>query len=134
MKHVRLNHPVLVIMLLLHGSLIGCREFTTLNRPYQRVIINDFSVPFRTVLPPYDGTPSSLRLRVSGTISQSVILAVDQFDANQKQSPIRRDTLAAGTYTNKSFSGDYYSNRKTELVVTARPGATGSLTIDWSRQ
>ncbi|AQG78835.1 hypothetical protein [Spirosoma montaniterrae] len=67
---------------------------------------------------------------MSGTISRPVALAVDQLAADQKRYPVRRDTLMAGTYTNKIFSGDYYGKDPTELIVTPTPGTTGSLTIE----
>lgn len=141
MKQIHLNRLVAVAMSLVLFALPGCREFTTINRPYQRVLINDFSAPVRTLLPPYTdypnslaNFPNSLTLRVSGTISRPVTLAVDQLTPGQGRQRVRRDTLAAGTYTNKLFGGDYYSKDDTELTVTGTPGATGSLTIEWYRQ
>lgn len=114
--------------------LIGCREITTIDKYYQRVSINNFSGVLRTLLPARNGNPNRLILQVSGTISKPVMLAVDQFGADQKRIRVRRDTLAAGTYTNKGFSDDFYSQDAVELLVTGAPGATGSLTIDWYAQ
>lgn len=132
MKQLRLNRIAAVAMFL--GALTGCREVTTINRPYQRVFIDDFSAPLRTLLPPHNGFINSLTLRVSGTISKPVILAVNYESTVGGRLSVRRDTLAAGTYTNKFFRGDYYSNEETELTVTGMPGATGSLIIEWYRQ
>ena len=134
MKQVLLNGTGAVTALVLLFLLTGCRELTTVDRPYQRVLINDFSAPLRTLLPAIDSNPSSITLRVSGTVSRPIILAVDQLVSGQGRYPIRRDTLAAGTYTNKYFGGDYYSKEDTELMVTGTPGASGSLTIEWYRQ
>ncbi len=75
-----------------------------------------------------------MTIRVSGTISQPITLHVDPLASSQGSYPIRRDTLAAGTYTDKSFRGDFYSTIETELVVTGAPGTTGALTIEWSCQ
>ncbi len=134
MKQVHLNHAGAVTTLLLLFALTGCRELTTIDRSYQRVLINDFSAPIRTLLPPLDDYPNSMTLRVSGTISQPVTLSVDQLTSGQGRQRVRRDTLAAGTYTNRYFGGDYYSKEEAELVVTGTPGATGSLTIEWYRR
>jgi hypothetical protein len=133
MKNIPLRYPVVAAALLLY-AMTGCREVVTSDRSYQRVLINNFSAPIRTILPPNDGIPSSLKLRISGTISQPVMLAVDLLNMGQGRSAIRRDTLAAGTYANKLLSSDFYSRTKTELIVTGKPGTTGSLTIEWSAQ
>jgi hypothetical protein len=132
MKQIRL--PSLAIAVALLCAVTGCREVITTDRSYQRVLINDFSAPIRTILPPYGGSPSSLKLRISGTISQPVMLAVDLLNTSQGRLFVRRDTLTAGTYANKLLSGDFYSSTETELIVTGKPGATGSLTIEWSAQ
>lgn len=121
------------VSLLLLAVMVGCREFSTINRPYQRVLIADFSAPLRTLLPAIGYYPNSLTLRVTGTVSQPVTLAVDQLAADRKRYPVRRDTLAAGTYADKYLGGDHYSKESIELVVTAAPGTTGSLTIEWYR-
>lgn len=134
MRHLHLRYSGATITLLLLLALIGCRELTTIDRSYQRVLVNDFSAPLRTLLPAYDAQPNYLTIRVSGTINRPVMLAVDQLTSGQGRYRVRRDTLAAGTYTDKYFSGDYYSKDETELVVTGTPGATGSLTIEWYRQ
>ena len=131
MKLTRLIHiPCFALLLLL----AGCREATISDIPYQRVLINDFSAPSLTKLPRFKGIPSSLRLRVDGSISHQVILSVDQLTNGSSREAVRRDTLAAGTYTNKYFGGDYYSSDELELIITSAPGTTGSLTIEWSRQ
>ncbi|GAB3910141.1 hypothetical protein GCM10028803_49360 [Larkinella knui] len=132
MKKVSYEYT-LVVMVALLFTLTGCRDLTVVDRPYQRLLINDFSGPLRTVLPPYDGTPNTLTLRISGTISQPVFFAVDQVAGDQKRYTVRRDTLLAGTYTNNRFSGDYYSNQLTELVITGTAGTTGNLTVEWYR-
>ena len=119
---------VLALLLL---TLTGCREFTTVDRPYQRVLINDFSAPLRTLLPAHDDYPNSIRLRVNGAISRPVVLTVNLLTVNQVRQFARRDTLAAGAYVDKDFGGDFYSKEETELVVTGAPGTTGSLSIDW---
>ncbi|GAB3281390.1 hypothetical protein GCM10027347_57010 [Larkinella harenae] len=113
---------------------MGCRDLTLIDRSYQRVIVQDFSAPLRTLLPPYEGTPYSLTLRISGTINGPVWLAVDQLEGNQGRYAIRRDTLKAGTYTGTSLTGDYYSNQATELLITGEAGTTGNLLIEWYRQ
>lgn len=133
MKQVLPNCPSAIISFLLLLALVGCRELTTVDRPYQRVFIDNFSAPLRTVLPAVDYYPSTLTIRVSGDVSQPVILAVDQLASGQKRYPVRRDTLIAGTYTNQYFGGDHYSKEEVELVVTGTPGTTGSLTIEWYR-
>lgn len=120
--------------LLLLSVSVGCREITTIDKPYQRVIVNNFSAPLRSLLPASDGRPNRLTIQVSGTISKPVMLAVDQFGSDQKRVRVRRDTLATGTYTNKAFGDDFYSNDRVELLVTGSPGATGSLTIEWYAQ
>lgn len=132
MKQVSYKYTLAVLVAILF-VLTSCRDLTVVDRPYQRLLINDFSGPLRTLLPPYDGTPNTLTLRISGTISQPVFFAVDQLAGDQKRSVIRRDTLMAGTYTNKRFSGDYYSNQLTELIITGSAGTTGSLTVEWYR-
>lgn len=114
-------------------TLIGCREATISNVPYQRILINNFSTPFRTTLLPLEDFPNTLKLRVDGSINQQVILAVDQLSNGANRQVVRRDTLAAGTYTNRYFSGDYYSKDNLELTITAAPGTTGALTIEWGR-
>lgn len=106
---------------------------TTFTRTSQRVLINNFSAPVRTRLLARRDFTASLTVRVSGTISQPVVLAVDQLDTDQKRYLVRRDTLAAGTYADKVFSGDFYGT-DAELLVTGGPGTTGSLIIDWSAQ
>ena len=111
-------------------ALISCREITIIDRTYQRVLISNFSTPVRTLFPARDDSPNSITIRVSGTISQTTTLTVNQLTATGWQF-IRRDTLAAGTYANTYFGGDYYSKEQTELVVTGAPGATGSLSIEW---
>lgn len=120
-------------LLLLSVFTGGCRELVTLDRPHQRVFVTDFSAPVRTLLPPIDHYPSSITLRVSGTVSQPVLLAVDVLAPGRGRSLARRDTLAAGTYANKTFRGDYYSKEEVELIITGTPGTSGSLTIDWYR-
>ena len=117
------------------SALVGCREITTIDKPYQRVLINNFSAPLRTLLPARNNFyPNRLTIQVNGTISKPVMLSVDQFGADQKRIRVRRDTLAAGTYTNKAFSDDFYSQDAVELLVTGAPGATGSLIIEWYAQ
>ncbi|KAA9347789.1 hypothetical protein [Larkinella humicola] len=115
-------------------ALPGCRDVSLVDRPYQRLMIQDFSEPLRTVLPPYDGVPNSLTLRISGTISKPVLIAVDQFGGSQGRQAVRRDTLMAGTHTDTLLRGDYYSNQSTELTVTGATGTVGNLTIEWYRQ
>ncbi|WP_461053788.1 hypothetical protein [Spirosoma arcticum] len=132
MKKAYFNRTVAAGLLLF--ALIGCREITTIDRPYQRVLINNFSTPIRTLLPARDDYPNSITIRVSGTVSQPVALVVNQLTATTGRQFVRRDTLVAGTYTNAYFGGDYYSKEQTELVVTGAPGATGSLSIDWYLQ
>jgi hypothetical protein len=124
------KHRTLVALLFLF-FLIGCREITTIDKAYQRVLIDNFSAPLRTLLSARDGNPNRLIIRVSGTISKPVMLAVDQLGTDQKPVRVRRDTLAAGTYINKGFGDDFYSNDPVELTVTGAPGATGSLTVEW---
>lgn len=75
-----------------------------------------------------------MTIRVSGTISRPVVVAVDLLTSGQGRQPVRRDTLVAGTYADKYVRGDFYSKEATELVVTGAPGTTGSLTIDWYAQ
>ena len=133
MKHVHQSRISVVAVLLLSTLIGGCRELTIVERSYQRVLINDFSAPLRTLLPALNGSPSSITLRISGTVSQPVALVVNQLVPGQGRFPARRDTLAAGTYTDRYVGGDYYFKEETELVVTCAPGATGSLTIDWYR-
>ena len=132
MNQIRLNRTTVVTLLL--SALMGCREVTIVNQSYQRVVINDFSAPLRTLLPSNNGIPNSLILRVSGTISQPVVLVVNNASTVGGKLSVRRDTLAAGSYTNKFFSGDYYSNEETELIVTGMSGTTGSLIIEWYRR
>ncbi|MCY7357762.1 MAG: hypothetical protein LH609_09880 [Rudanella sp.] len=129
MKHLFQNRTVTLLLFL--SALASCRDITTIDKYYQRVLINNFSAPLRTLLPARNNNPNRLTLRVSGTISKPVMLAVDQFGSDLKRVRVRRDTLAAGTYTNKGFSDDFYSQDAVELLVTGMPGATGSLTIDW---
>lgn len=124
----RVNRATLLLFLF---AVVGCKEVIVLNRTYQRIRITDFSIPVRTVLPPPKAYPNSMTIRVSGTISQPVTMHVDPLKSGQGSYPIRRDTLAAGTYTDKSFRSDFYSTSQTELVVTGAPGTTGSLTIEW---
>lgn len=131
MTKAHLNRTVNAGLLLF--ALISCREMTIIDRPYQRVLINNFSAPVRTLLPARDDSPNSITIRVSGTISQPVTIVVNQLTTTGRQF-VRRDSLAAGTYTNTYFGGDYYSKEQTELVVTGAPGATGSLTINWYLQ
>ena len=133
MKRTFSGRAAAVSTLLLLFALTGCREVVTVDRLYQRVLINDFSAPVRTLLPPVGYQPYSITIRVSGTVSQPVLLAVDLLAPGRGRSRVRRDTLAAGTYTGKTFKGDYYSKEETELVVTGSPGASGSLTIEWYR-
>ncbi len=133
MKSISLSRSSVVIPFLLLFALVSCREVTTIDRPYQRVLIDNFSVPLRTLLPAVDYQPNTLTIRISGTISRPVALTVDQLDSGQRRSAVRRDTLAAGTYTDRYFGSDYYSKGEVELVVTGTPGATGSLTIEWYR-
>ncbi|WP_157816000.1 hypothetical protein [Spirosoma pollinicola] len=124
-----LSKNALIALLLF--LLIGCHDVTLLDRTYQQIRITDFSVPVRTVLPAPRDNPSSMTIRVSGTISHPVSLKVDPLGSSQGLYPIRRDSLAAGSYTNESFRGDFYSTEATELVVTGTPGTTGFLTIEW---
>lgn len=133
MKQVHPKHAGAFTAWLLLFALTACRELTTVDRSYQRVWINDFSVPLRTLLPAFNGSPNSITLRISGTVSQPVTLVINQLTPGQGRQLARRDTLAAGTYTDRYAGGDYYSKEETELVVTGAPGATGSLTIDWYR-
>lgn len=121
--------PAITLLLF---ALVGCREFTTIDRSYQRLLINDFSTPVRSLLPPPGGNPHSIRLRVSGTISQPVTLTVNQITLDRQRSTARRDTLVAGTYADRNFGGDFYGNTETELIVTGAPGTTGSLTVKWA--
>ncbi len=113
-------------------ALSGCSEVLVVDRPYQRVLINSFATPLRTLLPGRVTNPSKLTIRVSGTISQPVALAVDYL--NPGGAPVRRDTLAAGTYADKIFRGDFYSKEQVQLLVTGTPGTVGSLTIEWYAQ
>ncbi|SOD82795.1 hypothetical protein [Spirosoma fluviale] len=132
MKQIFQKYTLRAILFLLPPMLMCCREVTVLNRTSQRIHITDFSVPVRTVLPAPEPYPNSMTIRVSGTISQPVTMHVDPLTPSQGGSyPIRRDTLAAGTYMDKSFQGDFYSTYQTELVVTGAPGTTGALTIEW---
>lgn len=133
MKLILRGRSIAAVMWLLFAQ-VGCREFTTVDRPYQRVLINDFSAPLRTLLPARTKYPASLTIRVSGTISQPVTLAVDLLTSGQGRQSVRRDTLLAGTYADKYVGGDFYSKEATELVVTGAPGTTGSLTIEWYAQ
>lgn len=134
MKKAFCGSSLTAIYLLIISALFGCRDLTVLKRPYQRVLITDFSAPVRTSLPPYDGIPSSLTLRISGTISKPVILTVEQLEGSQGRYMIRRDTLMAGTYTDKEFRGDHYSSQPLELLVAGADSTVGNLTIDWYRQ
>ena len=133
MKQAFLNGSGAVTLWVLLFAPTGCRELTTVDRSYQRVVVNDFSAPLRTLLPAFNGSPSSITLQISGTVSQPVTLVINQLVPGQGRQLVRRDTLAAGTYTDRYIGGDYYSREETELVVTGAPGATGSLTIDWHR-
>lgn len=113
---------------------MGCHDLTIMERPYQRLLISNFSAPLRTSLPPYNGLPTSLTLRISGTISKPVILTVDQLGDSQGRYMIRRDTLIAGTYTDKRLTGDHYSSQSVELTVTGTDSTAGNLIIEWYRQ
>lgn len=72
-----------------------------------------------------------MTLRASGTISQPVFVAVYYLEAGQPTHPALQDTLAAGTYTGWQMSQDFYSQEEIELQVTAAPGTTGSLILEW---
>lgn len=108
-------------------ALFSCRDLTLVERSYQRVLITDFSAPLRTSLPPYEGIPTSLTLRISGTISKPVILTVEQLGGSQGRYRIRRDTLLAGDYADKEFRGDHYGNEPLELLVTSADSTIGNL-------
>ena len=126
----RLNLTRLCAISLCFG-LISCREVTLLDRSYQRLSIDNFSAPLRSRLPNREKFPSSLTLRASGTISQPVFVAVYYLEAGQPTYPALQDTLAAGTYTDWQMRQDFYSQEEIELQVTAAPGTTGSLTLEW---
>lgn len=126
-------HPT-AVYLLVTFALTSCRDLTVVQRPYQRLLIDDFSAPIRTALPPYDHYPTSLTLLISGTITKSVILTVDQLESDKGRYTIRRDTLMAGTYANKRLNGDHYSKQAVELTITGADSTVGNLTIEWYRQ
>lgn len=121
-----------LVTILLFFALTNCREVFNADRPYQRVLVNDFSIPLKTLLPGRTTYPSKLTLRVNGSINKPVALAVNYLDSGR--SSVRRDTLAAGTYTDKTFRDDFYSKDQIELTVIGTPGTTGALTIEWYAQ
>jgi hypothetical protein len=132
----RMKRPALtrLFAISLCFGLLSCREVTLLDRAYQRLSIDNFSAPLRSRLPNREKSPNSMTLRASGTISQPVFLAVYYLKAGQPTYPALQDTLAAGTYTGWQVRQDFYSREEVELQVTGAPGATGSLTLEWSCQ
>lgn len=114
--------------------LTGCREVTLLDSTYQRLFIDNFSAPIHSRLSAREKYPSSMTLRVSGTISQPVFITVYYLEAGQLKYPALQDTLAAGDYTDRQMRRDFYSREEVELQVTGAPRATGSLSMEWSCQ
>lgn len=112
-------------------GLINCREVTLLDRSYKRLSIDNFSAPLHSRLPNREKFPSSMTLRASGNISQPVFVAVYHLTAGLPTYPALQDTLAAGTHTDWQIRRDFYSQEEVELQVTAAPGTTGSLTLEW---
>lgn len=132
----RMKRPILTRLyaISLCFGLINCREVILLDRSYQRLSIDNFSAPLRSRLPNREKFPSSLTLRVNGTISQPVFVAVYYLQAGQPTYPAWQDTLAAGTFTDWQMRQDFYSREEVELQVTGAPATTGSLTLEWSCQ
>lgn len=128
MKHSALSFVLLWLLL------TGCREVDLSDVVKQRVLINDFSQPIRTSLAEADHYPVYLTYRVNGTISRPVKLTVYRLSGPQKGGQVAPATdLSAGTYNNRKFQQDFYESAPVELVITAEPGTTGSLDIEWSR-
>ena len=134
MKRAFSGCPPTAVYLMVIFALTGCSDLTLVERPYQRLLIDDFSAPIHTALPPYDHYPNSLTLLINVTITKSIILTVDQLGGDKEPYTIRRDTLMAGTYANKRITGDHYSRQAVELTVKGDDSAEGSLTIEWYRQ
>ncbi|MBD2703905.1 hypothetical protein IC229_24890 [Spirosoma sp. BT702] len=111
--------------------LVSCREVTLLDRSYQRLYIDNFTTPVRSRLAAREKYPSNMTLRITGTINRPVALSVYYLEAGQPRYPALQDTLAAGTYTDRQLSQDFYSREEVELQVTGFPGTTGSLTMEW---
>lgn len=112
-------------------GLAGCREVTLLDRSYQRLYIDNFSTPLYAHLPARQKYPNSMTLRISGTVNRPVTLAVYYLESGKPTFSALRDSLTAGTYTNRQLSQDFYSREEVELQVTGAPGTTGSLNIEW---
>lgn len=110
--------------------LVGCKDLTLTDQSYQRVHIDNFSAPVRSLMPGRQSYPNAIRLRVNGTIDRPVVLSIYQL-SGQVRYPVLQDSLPAGTYVNRSLRQDFYSRDQVELLVSGSSITTGSLTIEW---
>lgn len=110
--------------------LVGCRDLTLTDQSYQRVHIDNFSAPIRSLMPGRQNYPNAMTLQINGTINQPVVLSVYQL-SGQTRYPVLQDSLPAGTYTNRILKQDFYSRDQVELQVSGSSTTTGSLIIEW---
>jgi hypothetical protein len=125
----------LLLALTVSQLMAGCREIDVARTTYQQIAIYDFSeLRAFTFDATNDSFISSYKLTVNGDISHDVVLTINRLDQNKNWVPVQSIEpirLRAGTYTNKGFEGDYYSNDLLQLVVTSSAATTGNLAIEW---